>query len=475
MIGSNHRIFLGRWSNNNLLLRKQVLRFSLPLRLRRSGLLLLRHFFLRRFGFSLFLLQNRSPLSRLRLSSQSLLLRLLQSQPSRPLARPSLALTFLSLTLALFRLILSNSSHLLSHQSRSFLRHGKRIQLGHLRRVLQWIALESRPFGSLLLGPQSPLDLLALQQLGQIRVGQHRLGQIIAGLERRGLSPSAVKRIQLTQSGFRPDAESPHVTARCQSPQIQFLHVQQRNARDIPEGLADAIVAVVDDARARPHDAAAIPHLALARAETLAGADFLHVLPGLDLTEESDGFFGLLKTLDLVVDDQRHLGNLFDLVSLGHDQSGYSSSGDGRAHGVSLLVGVDAMVPSTPRLGRGKHASTTAHVTEGTLTGSVSATPTHSGDPRHGSSGSPGGRRRLFAGTDVDAVRLPRIFQHFVMNKRNDVGTDGGFEDGREVHAFVSDGGSICAVDGDDRTRRHFFYSYLISFFISFFLNCLVK
>merc|ERR1719259_431683 len=144
MIGSNHRIFLGRWSNNNLLLRKQVLRFSLPLRLRRSRLLLLGHFLLRRLGFSLFLLQNRSPLSSFRLGSQSLLLSFLQSQPSRPLAGSSLALTFLSLTLALLGLILSNSSRLLSHQSRPLFRHGKWIQLGHLRRVFQWIPLESR-------------------------------------------------------------------------------------------------------------------------------------------------------------------------------------------------------------------------------------------------------------------------------------------------------------------------------------------
>jgi len=154
-----------------------------------------------------------------------------------------------------------------------------------------------------------------VQQFGQIRVGEHRLRQVVAGLERRWLTPGAVKRVQFGQSRFGPDAEAADVTTGCQRAQVQFFHVQKGNAGNVAKCLADAVVAVVDDARARPHDAASIAHFTLSGAEPLGRADLLHVLPRLHLTQQSDGLFRLLKGLNLVVHDERNLGDLFDLVT----------------------------------------------------------------------------------------------------------------------------------------------------------------
>ena len=44
-----------------------------------------------------------------------------------------------------------------------------------------------------------------------------------------------------------------------------------------------------------------------------AVADFLHIFPSVDLTQQSDGLLGLLQSLDLVVNDQRNFGDLLDL------------------------------------------------------------------------------------------------------------------------------------------------------------------
>jgi hypothetical protein len=46
----------------------------------------------------------------------------------------------------------------------------------------------------------------------------------------------------------------------------------------------------------------------------------------------------------------------------------------------SLLALVDLDVPLSPDLGRGKHATGTAHVTEGSLTGTVSTTTRDTGN-----------------------------------------------------------------------------------------------
>jgi len=105
------------------------------------------------------------------------------------------------------------------------------------------------------------------------------------------------------------------------------------------------------------------------------------------------------------------------------------------------LVGVDAMMPAAPSFGRGEHSTTATHVAKRTLAGSVSAASADSGNSGDGSSGSPGSGRRLFSGPDVDAVRLAAVLHHFIVDKRHNVGTNGSFEDGREVDAFASEWG----------------------------------
>jgi len=157
------------------------------------------------------------------------------------------------------------------------------------------------------------------------------------------------------------------------------------------------------------------------------------------LAQQSYSLFRLLKGFYLVVDDQRDFRDLLDLVTLGHDQGGYAGGGDGAAEGISLLIGVDAVMPSAPSLGRSEHPTPAAHVTERTLTGSVRSAASDPGNPGDGSSGSPGGGRRLFPCPHVDAVRLPRVLHHFVVDERHDIRADGGFENCWQVDAFVWD------------------------------------
>jgi hypothetical protein len=85
------------------------------------------------------------------------------------------------------------------------------------------------------------------------------------------------------------------------------------------------------------------------------------------------------------------------LLTLGHDESGDTSGGDGRAHGVPLLVHVDLPVPPTPGLSGREHVSSAAHVAEGSLARSVGTTATNAGNTRNGATGTPRLGRGLVA------------------------------------------------------------------------------
>jgi len=116
----------------------------------------------------------------------------------------------------------------------------------------------------------------------------------------------------------------------------------------------------------------------------------LDVSPDLQATQEDDSLLGLLDLLHLIGNDQGELGDAVDDMALGLDQSGHSGGGDGRHQGVATLVDIHLAVPATEGLGGGEHASTTAHVAEGSLAGTVGTTTTDTGNTGHSTSSSPG-------------------------------------------------------------------------------------
>ena len=109
---------------------------------------------------------------------------------------------------------------------------------------------------------------------------------------------------------------------------------------------------------------AAIPHLALTRAESARVGDLDDISVGAEGLEESDGLLGLGDLLDLGGDDEGDFVNLLDAVAAGEDERGESRGSQSRDDGESALVLVDLDVPLAPGLGGGEHATTSAHVTE---------------------------------------------------------------------------------------------------------------
>lgn len=185
----------------------------------------------------------------------------------------------------------------------------------------------------------------------------------------------------------------------------------------------------------------------------------------------------------------------------------------GRGGGVqnSLLALVDLDVPLAPDLGRGEHATGTAHVTEGGLTGTVGTTTRDTGDtgnsttcsrvyrqphfapngpiPRNDNNFSPFRQisrlppcqlqhrtrthetqknhtegpkltssprlsRGLVTSLLADSVRLTLVLVHASVNMLNDIRSDRAGEDGRDGVGGAG-GSAIFADDRDGRSRSH--------------------
>mmetsp|Transcript_7047 Transcript_7047/g.15377 ORF Transcript_7047/g.15377 Transcript_7047/m.15377 type:complete len:172 (+) Transcript_7047:412-927(+) len=134
-------------------------------------------------------------------------------------------------------------------------------------------------------------------------------------------------------------------------------------------------------------------------------------------------------------------------MAAGHDEGGNGGGGKSGGDGVTLLGGVDLLVPLAPGLGGVEHTSTAAHVSEGTLSGAGRTTAADAGDTGDGTAGTPGAGGHLLTGADGDGVGLTVVLVHVGMNELNDVGTEGSRHDGGE-------GGLTRLVAGEGKDRN---------------------
>lgn len=115
-----------------------------------------------------------------------------------------------------------------------------------------------------------------------------------------------------------------------------------------------------------------------------------NIVIGVDGLQQGEGILGLYDVLEsLAVDDEGNLSDVGDAVTSGKDESWDGRSGDGGCQSVTSLVKRGASVPSSPDLCGGEHSSTSAHVSESSLTGSVGTSTANTGDTSDGSSSSP--------------------------------------------------------------------------------------
>lgn len=153
-----------------------------------------------------------------------------------------------------------------------------------------------------------------------------------------------VNLVQGAESTLGPDDEPADVTTGGQLQQVQGGDGAGLDTGNVPQGLDDTLVVLVDDQRSSPLPVPPVPHLSLSGPDLPRVGDLDNVRVGLDGLQELDGLLGLLERLGRVGQDKGNLLDLLDSVSSGEDQRGKGRSSQSRGDGVSSLVLVDLQI-----------------------------------------------------------------------------------------------------------------------------------
>lgn len=247
---------------------------------------------------------------------------------------------------------------------------------------------------------QDALDFGAVDQTGEVGLGNNVGGQEEVLLQGGGLGSGAVDLVEGLEGGGGPDDESAKVTTGGQLQQVQGVDGRGLNTCQVAEALDELLaihLGVIDDKGTTALAVAATTELALAGAQLLRALDLLQVgtsTNGLQETESSGGLGECGAVESSRVDDERNLGDGHDLVTAGEEEGGNGGGSQSRGGSEtpgrmlelfksprnfhsrrhSLLALVDLDVPLAPDLGRSEHTTRSAHVTESSLTSTVSTT-----------------------------------------------------------------------------------------------------
>ncbi len=300
------------------------------------------------------------------------------------------------------------------------------------------------------------LDLVRVDDSGEVGARHHVSAELEAALLDGLLSVGTEDAIELVESILGEDDESAEVTTRSELEEVQSGDVAGVDTGEVSGSVLDVgAVITVDDQRSLAESEARVTHLALTGSQSLGGADTGEVTADTKSGEALEESGGLLLVEG--VNNERELGDIVDLVTSGHDERTAGGGGESGSNGVSLLGGVDLSVPLSPELEGSEHATLTAHVTEGTLTGTVSTRARDSWDSSDGATGTPGLGGVLVASVPVDGMTLSSVFGHVGVAELDEVVSDGGREDSGHG-AGASNGTRLRGVSADGRTGSHTVY-----------------
>lgn len=311
-------------------------------------------------------------------------------------------------------------------------------------------------------GADCRLDLVGVDDAGDVGIGDLAVGESVSLLLSRGLSLAAEDAVQLLEGALSPDDETADVASGGELEQVESADVSDFNAGDVAERLDEGhIGTAVDNERSSARAVSSVSQLSLSGAHLDGVDDLLDIGPGTGVSEEPDGFLGAFDFLGGVADDEGEFGEVVDSVSAGLDEGENGGGCDGSGNGVSLLLEVASSVPSPPDADGGEHASLAAHVTEGTLAVSAGSRSSHSGNTRDGATSSPGLGGVLHTGLVVDRVALASVLGDVGVHEVDDVGPDSGGEDCGEDEvgsSALNDGLALGAggiVDVDNLSVDH--------------------
>jgi len=312
-------------------------------------------------------------------------------------------------------------------------RDGVRVELNHETEVLERVLLASTELVGGLLRTKSRLDLIRVDDSGQVRVGHLGTRKLVALLDGGSDLLSTVDGIELLESTLSPDDESTEVTTRSKTEEVEAGDLAKLNTRKVAESTSEGTRLVIDDKRTNTGGETSVSALSSSSADVLGVVRALNIIVSVDGLQESNSSLGLLHSRESIVgNDEGDLRDVVDAVSTSHNQRGKGTGSKSGADSHTLLVKIHTTMPSSPDLVRSEHATTSAHVTEGGLTGTVGSTSRDTRDTGDGATGSPGLSRGLVTSTNGDSVSLATVLVDVGVDELNHIGSNGGGEHGGE-------------------------------------------
>jgi len=248
---------------------------------------------------------------------------------------------------------------------------GSWVESLHHSAVLEWVLLllvVSADGGSDF--SELALDLVGVDDSGEVGAVHHVSAELESTLLDTLLAVGTEDLVEGFEGVLGEDDESSEVTTWGELEQVESVDGASVDTWEVTSGLLDKWVLIsVDDQRSLLENEAGASQFANTGTSSLVVTDTGEVIGGTSVHEGGKESLGGLNVE--AVEDERQLWDLLDSVTTSLDEWSAGRGGESGGNGVSLLVGVDLSVPLSPDSKWGEHASLTAHVTEGSLSGSV--------------------------------------------------------------------------------------------------------
>lgn len=170
-------------------------------------------------------------------------------------------------------------------------------------------------------GSDGALDLVGVDDSGNIGVGDLIGGEGPALLLRASLSEGSEDVVELLEGAFGPDNESADVSSGGQLEEVESADVRDFNTGDVSESLDQGhIGTAVDDQRSSSASVSSSSGLSASSSNSGGVNNFLNISPSSDVLQESDGFLGSFDLLGGVRHNQGEFGDGVNSVSSGLDK-----------------------------------------------------------------------------------------------------------------------------------------------------------
>lgn len=174
--------------------------------------------------------------------------------------------------------------------------------------------------GLLLFSLENRLDLVGVDDLGDVGVLEDTGVESVARLELRSRVGRTVQVVESSDGGLGPDAESTEVTSGSQMSDVESVDVEEVDSGDVSDGSLEVGALVVADHEGTSSVLeSSVSELALTSSDLLGVSDSQDILSNSEILEDLDGFLGLGDVVDIVGEDQRELGNAHDSMSSGNN------------------------------------------------------------------------------------------------------------------------------------------------------------